>query len=76
MKYPTAAQVESADQNTLALWVRFLQSPGWSAVGRTDFQTVMLAESKIMDRIIKRFEDTGGFTPGISKSIGWDHPKY
>jgi hypothetical protein len=31
----------------------------------------MLAESKIMDRIVKRFDDAGGMTPEISKRIGW-----
>ena len=60
MNYPTLEQVESADQMTLCRWYRFLPSPD------TDERLV------ILNRILERCSDGGGFTPEISKAIGWD----
>ena len=72
MKYPTVIEVEAANHVQLARWYRFLDSPGMSAIdtpGR--FQDVIEHESIIMTRIERRFNDMGGFTPEISKQIGW-----
>ena len=59
MTYPTFEQVEKADQYTLCMWHRFLPSP------TTDEQV------KLNQRMWDRWSEGGGFTPEISKSIGW-----
>lgn len=66
--YPTLEEVETADQLQLAQWYRFLKSPGSSAIGQDNFEDVLEQEVKTMNRIRERFE---GFTPELSKSIGW-----
>lgn len=57
--YPSKSEVESADREQLARWWRFLRSPQNPA------------EVEIMNRIAERFKGLGGFTPEISKAIGW-----
>jgi len=57
-KYPTLAQVATADREQLARWSRFLPSPS-------------PAESEIIHAIMDRFTALGGFTPELSKQIGW-----
>ena len=69
--YPTMEQVESAAQMQLCEWYRFLKSPGSDAIGSSIFQQVMDREKPIMDRIVKRVKEEGGFTPAISKALGW-----
>lgn len=59
MKYPTVEQVKGADREQVCKWWRFLPSP------MTD------PEVTIMNRISERFDEVGGFTPEISKRIGW-----
>lgn len=71
MAYPTLQEVESATHRQICCWCRFLPSPGWGAVGQPDSEEVRLAEASVMDRIRERLRDLGGFTPQISKSIGW-----
>lgn len=71
MNYPTPEQVESADRLQLCKWTRFLPSPGMYAVGRDDFQEIMERQGAIMDSICARLKELGGFTPGISKSLGF-----
>lgn len=71
MEYPTLEQVESADREQLCRWTRFLKSPGMEAAGRPDFEEVLQAQLKILNRIIERRDSAGGFTPSISKRIGW-----
>ena len=61
MKYPTLKEVEAADRFTICGWYRFLPSPDV----KTDGQI------KAMDRIVERFKELGGFTPEISKRLGW-----
>ena len=56
---PTMKDVEKADREQICRWWRFLPSP------RTD------EEVEIMNRIADRFDELGGFTPEISKRIGW-----
>jgi len=74
MKYPSMSAVEKADREQICRWHRFLPSPGWSALNKVmeDFQKQMDAEAKIMDRIEERFKEMGGFTPELSKKIGWE----
>jgi hypothetical protein len=71
MQYPTAEEVESADRVQLARWSRYLSSPGSGAIGTPEFTDTLEKESKVLDRILERFENLGGMTPGISKEIGW-----
>lgn len=73
MKYPTLDEVEKADIVMLCRWHRFLRSPGISALddGTDDFEARMVIEKPIMDRIEQRVKEQGGFTPAISKEIGW-----
>jgi len=69
--YPTIEEVNEASHEQICRWWRFLGSPGKSAVGRKDFNEVLEREAKVMDRIAERLKELGGFTPEISKSIGW-----
>lgn len=57
--YPTEEAVQVADRYTICLWYRRL------AVPETEEQ------ARIMDLIVARFMELGGFTPEISRSIGW-----
>jgi DNA-binding ferritin-like protein len=41
------------------------------AIGRDNFEAVKEQEVAVMDRIAERFKEVGGFTPEISKHIGW-----
>ena len=72
MQYPTLEQVEQADRRQLCIWSRFLPSPGMSAIGTDKFQEVLDAEAPINKRIGQRLQELGGFTPEISKEIGWE----
>lgn len=60
MTYPTLEQVDDAEHIELARWHRFLKSP-------TDE-----SQSIVLDRISLRFKDLGGWTPSLSKAIGWE----
>jgi len=59
MTYPTLEQVEAADRYQLCKWHRFLRSP--------ENET----EIVINKRLFERWKEAGGFTPAISKAIGW-----
>lgn len=71
MKYPTIDEIKKADRVELARWYRFLGSPGIKYAGKPEFKEKMKEEAEKMDLIIKRFNEIGGFTPEISKQIGW-----
>lgn len=72
MKYPTEKEVEYATREQLGFWYRFLDSPGNSHIGATDFYVYLEKEGKIMDRICEKFKEMGMFTPELSKKIGWE----
>jgi len=57
---PTIEEVEKADREQICRWWRFSPS-----------RTTRDEEAKVMDRIAERFDEMGGFTPEISKRIGW-----
>jgi len=59
MNFPSLSEVDQADRVQICRWYRFLPS------GMTE------EEQKIQDRIYERFRELGGFTPEISKLIGW-----
>lgn len=72
--YPTMEEVEAADRYTLCRWYRFLPSPGWIAIGPSiaqspNFEEAVIREGKIMDRIVARHKELGGFSPEISKAL-------
>ena len=71
MNYPSIVEVEAADHIQLCRWWRFLKSPGGRAIGKDDFNEVLEAEAAIVERIKTRLAEFGGFTPEISKQIGW-----
>ena len=75
MGYPTLLEVEKANRIQLARWYRFLDSPGTSAINLKDrglFERRLLKEKEILDRVIARFTEMGGFNPDISAYIGWE----
>lgn len=59
MTFPTLKDVEKADKEQLARWYRFLPP------GETDYQL------EVINRVYDRFMDLGGWTPGLSKKVGW-----
>lgn len=70
MSYPSLEDVEIADRVQLGRWWRFLPSPGLEHVGKDDFSKHHIAEVAIMDRIVDRFNEMGGWTAEISKTVG------
>jgi hypothetical protein len=74
MKYPSDEEVQNAEHMQLGEWMRFLPSPGIHHIGDgDDFQGMMQQESAILKKIAVRFEEAGGWTPTISKSVGWEN---
>lgn len=59
MQYPTLEEVEKADREQICRWYRFLPTP------KTDRQ------GELLHTILTRFKELGGFTPEISKRLGW-----
>lgn len=77
MNYPTLEEVEKASKIQLGKWVRFLKSPGMSAVesGSDNVEPVRIKEAAIMDKVMSRFySEMGGWDPATSKALGWDKP--
>ena len=77
MEYPTLPEVDAANRTQLCRWWRFLPSPGTAAINNAGLASGAVvaaidAEAKIMDRIAERFDAAGGFTPAISKALGWN----
>ncbi len=73
MYYPTIEEVDSASRYQICKWWRFLPSPGSGSINksRAEFDIALVSEAIIMNRIAERFKELGGFTPEISKSMGW-----
>jgi len=59
--YPTMKEVEAASRFQLCKWHRFLQPP------------VNDEQVAINNRLFERWKEEGGFTPSISKQIGWNY---
>ena len=64
-------EVEKADRYQICKWHRFLPSPGERHIGKENYSLVVEREVEINKRLWERFVELGGFTPEISKSIGW-----
>jgi hypothetical protein len=57
--YPSMKDVEDADKEQLARWYRFLPSPeGKSGI-------------EVLNKILARFTELGGWNAELSKAIGW-----
>lgn len=69
--YPTLEEVETASHRQICIWWRFLNSPGMSRIDFDDFKETLDKEVLIMNKIGEKLKEYGGFTPEISKSIGW-----
>ncbi len=76
MPYPPAEDVETADRAQLAEWIRFLESPGMSAVQSEEFPDTVERERELLQRIEERFREEGGWTPELSKRVGWAELDY
>jgi hypothetical protein len=72
--YPTIEEVNRASRRQICYWWRFLPSPGSNAIDTPNFFVALDAEAMIMNRIAERFKELGGFSPEISKTIGWKKP--
>lgn len=72
-KYPDLDEINEASREQLARWMRFLPSPGTFAVGfdRSEFDRAMRWEVARLDRIVERFNEAGGWSPELSKKVGW-----
>jgi hypothetical protein len=72
--YPTLEEVEKADIIQLSTWIRFLRSPGDNHIteSRDQFYQILEKEVKVLDRIMCRQKELGGWTSEISKKIGWE----
>ena len=75
MKYPSVKEVRQASHTQLAMWHRFLPSPGECAIDTPEFENVLEQQACVADMIIARLSILGGITPEISKSIGWEKPE-
>ncbi len=60
MEYPTIEQINIADRFTLCKWYRFLPC------AETE------KEIELINLINDKLKLAGGFTPEISKSLGWN----
>jgi hypothetical protein len=72
-RYPDLDEIEQADHEQLARWMRFLPSPGTFAIDldRSEFERGLRWESTRLNRIIERFHDAGGWNSQLSKKVGW-----
>ncbi len=66
--YPAIVEVENANRTRLGYWLRYLPSPGESAVGHAGFANALADESAVLDLITMLFEKKGGWTPWLSKA--------
>ena len=71
MNYPSKNEILEASHLNLARWARHLQSPGFRACGSPEFAAVFAEEQELMDLILKRFNEFGGWNPALSKAVGW-----
>ncbi|MFK5855404.1 MAG: hypothetical protein QM503_04675 [Bacteroidota bacterium] len=61
MIYPTLEEVNAAERIDICIWWRALASP------------VNKAQAEVNVRLAERFKEVGGFTPEISKQLGWNY---
>lgn len=73
MEYPTLEVVKTASKYELAKWYRFLPSPGSKHILKSYevFDSKLKEEQLVMNTIVERFTEMGGFDPQLSKQVGW-----
>lgn len=78
MKYPTLKEVEAADHKQLATWHRFLPSPGANVAeedrGTAKYDRIQEHEIRVLAYLSARLQDLGGWSPELSKEIGFEKP--
>lgn len=81
LPYPTLDEVNAADHMQICRWYRFCGSPAsaiinrpgkWTETRQVQADEATAREVPIMNRIAERLKEFGGFTPKISKALGWD----
>jgi hypothetical protein len=74
LKYPKLPEVKSANRYKLAVWARYLPSPGsaWITADPMVFDVAMAKELVVLTTIRARFEELGGWSVSLSKLVGWD----
>lgn len=73
MDYPTLEEVEKADRIQICNWHRYLPSPGENYLGENNSQEKADEELIILNAIVLKFKELGGFTPEISKYVDSIH---
>jgi hypothetical protein len=76
LEYPKMENVRTANRLKLAMWARFLPSPGSAWIGQCSvvFDVMHQAEATTLKAILARFNELGGWSPAVSKKLGWDEP--
>lgn len=59
MRFPTVDEVNAANTLQLAKWWRFLECTEEHHID-------------IINLVADRFKEAGGWTPALSKQVGWD----
>jgi hypothetical protein len=71
LPFPTMDEVDGANRQQLGRWFRFLPSPGMDWTNDKDYKEKLAKELNILQRILNRFDDLGGWDARLSKQIGW-----
>lgn len=72
--YPTIEEVKKATYYQICNWYRHLKSPGSdlsNSLSNEEFSKRISEQTEVMNLICEKYKDGGGFTPELSKSIGW-----
>lgn len=67
MKYPTIEEIKKADRETICRWWRFLPTNWADKVTNYNSEKAFKLRAALSEQYIK----FGGFTPELSKKIGW-----
>jgi hypothetical protein len=72
MNYPSLEEVEKASRTEWARWSRHLPSPGQNWLDSEEYEDKLISESAVLNRILELFQNSGGWTPALSRCVGWD----
>jgi len=75
MNYPTTEEVKNANHVQICTWYRHLPSPGSNlsnSMDQDEFSKKITEQGEVMNLICEKFKEGGGFTPEISKMVGWE----
>lgn len=69
MTYPkTIEEIRNADKITVCRWHRFATTDGMLSICNDDLDKAIAMNNELYNRV----HELGGFTPEISKQIGWE----